>query len=107
MILLALVIAALLGGGTTNVIIALSVAMLPVYSRLMCGQVLTIKENDYVLAERAMGAHHTRIMLHHVTPNCFPPLIVAMTMQLGGIILAEAGAQLPGYRHRGSYGSLG
>jgi len=96
MILLALVIAALLGGGTTNVIIALSVAMLPVYSRLMCGQVLSVKENDYILAERAIGSSNTRIMLRHVTPNCFPPLIVAMTMQLGGIILAEAGLSFLG-----------
>ena len=96
MILLALVIAALMGGGTTNVIIALSVAMTPVYSRLMCGQVLTVKENDYVLAEHSIGAPNVRIMLRHVTPNCFPPLIVAMTMQLGGIILAEAGLSFLG-----------
>jgi len=96
MILLALVIAALLGGGTKNVIIALSVAMLPGYARLMCGQVLSVKENDYVLAGHAIGARNMRIMLRHVTPNCFPPLIVAMTMQLGGVILAEAGLSFLG-----------
>ena len=48
MILLALVIAALLGSGIRNVIIALSVAMMPGYARVMCGQVLSVKENDYV-----------------------------------------------------------
>ncbi len=96
MILLALVVAALLGGGITNVIIALSVAMVPIYGRLMCGQVLSVKENDYVMAGQAVGASNWRIMLRHVTPNCFPPLIVAMTMQLGGVILAEAGLSFLG-----------
>ncbi len=91
MILLAMVIAALLGGGITNVIVALSVGLLPVYTRLMCGQVLTVKENDYILAERAQGASSWRIMIRHLLPNCFPPLIVLVTMMLGGVILAEAG----------------
>jgi peptide/nickel transport system permease protein len=96
MILLALVIAALLGGGIRNVIVALSVAMMPIYARLMCGQVLTVKENDYVLAGHAIGAGNNRIMFRHVVPNTFPPLIVAMTMQLGGVILAEAGLSFLG-----------
>jgi peptide/nickel transport system permease protein len=96
MILLALVIAALLGGGVKNVIIALSIAMLPVYARLMCGQVLTVKENDYVLAGHAIGASNLRIMFRHVVFNCFPPIIVIMTMQLGGVILAEAGLSFLG-----------
>lgn len=89
--LLALTIAALLGGGITNVIIALSVGMMPVYGRLMCGQVLGVKENDYVMAERSLGGSNLRIMFRHVLPNCFPPLIVAMTMQFGAVVLAEAG----------------
>jgi peptide/nickel transport system permease protein len=89
--LLALIIAALLGGGLRNVVIALSVGMLPVYGRLMCGQVLGVKENDYVLAGRALGGSNLRIMFRHVLPNCFPPLIVAITMQFGSVVLAEAG----------------
>jgi ABC-type dipeptide/oligopeptide/nickel transport system permease subunit len=52
MILLAMVIAALLGGGMKNVIIALSVALMPSYARLMCGQVLSVKESDYILSAR-------------------------------------------------------
>jgi peptide/nickel transport system permease protein/oligopeptide transport system permease protein len=91
MILLAMVVASLLGGGVKNVIIALSVAMTPGYARLMCGQVLSIKENDYVLAGRSMGARNIRIMLRHVVPNCLSPLIVMVTMMLGTVILAEAG----------------
>jgi peptide/nickel transport system permease protein len=96
MILLALVIAALLGGGMKNVMIALGVAMLPGYARLMCGQVLSVKENDYVLAANSQGAGSLRIMLSHVLPNCFPPLIVLMTMQIGSAILAEAGLSFLG-----------
>jgi peptide/nickel transport system permease protein len=96
MILLALLIAALLGGGMKNVMIALGVAMLPGYARLMCGQVLAVKENDYVLAAHSEGAGNLRIMLGHVLPNCFPPLIVLMTMQIGAAILAEAGLSFLG-----------
>ncbi len=91
MIMLAMVIAALLGSGMKNVIIALTVGLIPIYARLMCGQVLTVKENDYVMAGRSIGASSLRIMLKHILINCFPPLIVAMTMMLGGVILAEAG----------------
>jgi peptide/nickel transport system permease protein len=91
MILLALLIAGLLGSGLSNVMIALGVAMIPVYARLMCGQVLSIRENDYVLAARSMGSDNWRLMFRHVMPNSFPPLIVLVTMQIGSAVLAEAG----------------
>jgi peptide/nickel transport system permease protein len=96
MILLALTVAALLGNGMRNVIIALSVAMMPGYARLMCGQVLSIKENDYVTAGRSIGARNIRIMFRHIVPNCLPPLIVLITMMLGSVILAEAGLSFLG-----------
>lgn len=96
MILLALVVAALLGSGIKNVIIALSIAMMPGYARVMCGQVLSIKENDYVMAGRSLGASNVRIMLRHVVPNCLAPLIVMITMMLGGVVLAEAGLSFLG-----------
>jgi len=96
MILLALVIASMLGGGIRNVIIALTVGLVPVSTRLMCGQVITAKENDYIMAERSMGASHGRIMFRHLLPNCFPPLIVMVTMVLGEVILAEAGLSFLG-----------
>ncbi|MHB8104436.1 MAG: ABC transporter permease [Dehalococcoidales bacterium] len=91
MILLALVIAALLGGGMKNVIVSLSIALMPGYARLMCGQVLSAKQNDYILAERSMGASNLRMVLRHVVPNCIAPIIVQITMMLGATILAEAG----------------
>jgi ABC-type dipeptide/oligopeptide/nickel transport system permease subunit len=96
MILLALLIATLLGGGMRNVMIALGVAMMPGYARLMCGQTLSVKENEYVLAERAAGASSIRIMLRHILPNCLPPIIVLATMQIGAAILAEAGLSFLG-----------
>ncbi|MFH1646128.1 MAG: ABC transporter permease [Chloroflexota bacterium] len=96
MILLALVVAAVLGGGIHNVIIALSIATIPGYARVTCGLTLSIRENDYVLSQRAMGASNLRTMLRHILPNAFPPLIVLMTMQLGNLILAEAGLSFLG-----------
>ena len=96
MILLALTIAALLGSGLKNIIIALGISMVPPYARLMCAQALYIKENDYVLAARAIGDSPIRVMLQHVAPNCFPPLIVTMSLMIGGAILAEAGLSFLG-----------
>jgi peptide/nickel transport system permease protein len=90
MMLLAMAIAALLGGGMKNVIIALSVSLVPIYSRVMCAQVMSVKENDYIMAGKSLGLSNTRIMLRHVLVNCFPPFIVIMTMMLGATILAEA-----------------
>lgn len=90
MILLALVIAAVLGGGLQNVIIALSVATVPGYARVMHGLTLSVRENDYILAELAMGASKSRTMIRHVLPNALPPMIVLVTMQLGMLILSEA-----------------
>jgi peptide/nickel transport system permease protein len=91
MILLAVLISALLGGGLRNVMLALGVAMIPGYARLMCSLVLSVKEADYILAGRSMGCNNLRLMLLHVVPNCFPPLIVMITMQIGLAILSEAG----------------
>jgi peptide/nickel transport system permease protein len=96
MIILALMVSSLLGGGIKNVIIALSVAMMPGYARLICGQALHLKENDYILAERSFGASNSRIMFLHIIPNCFSPLIVMVTMMLGSVILAEAGLSFLG-----------
>jgi peptide/nickel transport system permease protein len=96
MILLAMVIAALLGGGMKNVIIALTVGLVPIYTRLMCAQVLSVRESDYILAGKSIGASNLRIITRHVIFNCFPPLIVMMTMMLGATILAEAGLSFLG-----------
>jgi peptide/nickel transport system permease protein len=95
-ILLAMTIAALLGGGLVNVMLAIGVGMMPQYARIMCGQALSVKENDYVLAGRSIGGSNWRLMFRHVLPNCFPPMIVLMTMMIGMTILAEAGLSFLG-----------
>jgi ABC-type dipeptide/oligopeptide/nickel transport system permease subunit len=95
-LLSAMVIAAVLGGGLLNLIIALAFSEIPVQARLMSAQVLTVKQNDYILASRARGASNLLIMLRHIVPNAYPPLLVAMTVDLGMLILAEAGLSFLG-----------
>jgi peptide/nickel transport system permease protein len=87
---LSLAIAALLGGGLRNVMISVGISLVPTYCRLMCGQVLSIKESDYVTAAVVSGASDARIMLRHLLPNSFPPLLVLITLNMGIAILAEA-----------------
>ena len=95
-VILSLTIATLLGGGLWGVIIAIAVGLMSMYARLMWGQVMSAKQSDYVLAERAQGASQLRIMLRHILPNCFPVLIVTVTIQLGGTIIMEAGLSFLG-----------
>jgi peptide/nickel transport system permease protein len=95
-LILTLTIAALLGGGMRMVIIALGIGMMPGYARIMCAQAISIRENDYVLASRSLGATNRRIMFRHILPNAFPPMIVMMTMMIGMTILAEAGLSFLG-----------
>jgi peptide/nickel transport system permease protein len=96
MLIFALVLASMLGSGLKNVILALGVGMVSGYARLMCGQALSVKQNEYITAARSMGASSIRIMLVHILTNCFPPLIVMITMMMGTCILAEAGLSFLG-----------
>jgi peptide/nickel transport system permease protein len=94
--LLALTIAALLGGGMVMVIIALGVSGIPIYARVMCSMAMSIRENDYVLASRSLGASNSRIMFSHILKNAIPPVIVIMTINIGMTIMAEAGLSFLG-----------
>jgi ABC-type dipeptide/oligopeptide/nickel transport system permease subunit len=96
MLINALVIAAVLGGGVRNVIIALGIGMAAGQCRMMCAQVLTVKQNDYILAGRTIGVSHLRMMLRHIFPNAFQPLLVMITIGLGMTILSEAGLSFLG-----------
>lgn len=89
-LVLALSLGAALGGGLFNVVIALGVALIPTYARLMRGQVLTVRGMDYVIAGELSGASNLRNILVHVLPNCIAPIIVLVTLNLGVAILAEA-----------------
>ncbi len=96
MLLVALIMASLLGGGVKNVILALGVGMLSVHARMMCAQALSVKQNDYILAARAMGMGDLRMMFLEIVPNAFPALVVVITVGLGAVILAEAGLSFLG-----------
>jgi peptide/nickel transport system permease protein len=96
MLLVALIMASLLGGGVKNVILALGVGMLPVHARMMCAQALSVKQNDYILAATSMGIGSIRMMVRHFFPNAFPALMVVITVGLGAVILAEAGLSFLG-----------
>ncbi len=96
MLLVALIMASLLGGGAKNVILALGVGMLSVHARMMCAQALSVKQNDYILAARAMGMGDMRMMIQEIVPNAFPALVVVATVGLGAVILAEAGLSFLG-----------
>ena len=99
-IILGLAIMALLGSSLTNVIIALVVILVPTSMRTVRSQALAVKEMDYVLAARAVGAGDFRIIFLHVAPNILALFMVLITIQLGFAILVEAslsflGAGLP------------
>jgi peptide/nickel transport system permease protein len=96
MLLLALLIASLLGAGMLNIIIALGIGMLSAPCRMMCAVVLSVKQNDYVMSAQAMGMSSLRLMLQEILPNAFPPLLVLITIGLGAVILAEAGLSFLG-----------
>ncbi len=89
--LLALTLIAVLGVGVTNVVVAVGLATAPVYVRLVRGVALSIKEQVYIEAARAIGVPESRILLRHVLPNCLAPVIVQSTLQLGAAILTAAG----------------
>ena len=89
-LLFALVLAALLGTGIKNVMLAVGFSLMPVFSRLVCGLTLSVRENEYILAVRAAGAGSVRVMFRHVLPNCLSSLIVQVTLTIGGAILMEA-----------------
>jgi peptide/nickel transport system permease protein len=89
-LLLALFITAVLGPSLANVIFALSFTGWTGYARLARGQVLTLREREYVQAARALGAGPSRILFRHVLPNAAGPLLVQATFALPGAILAEA-----------------
>jgi peptide/nickel transport system permease protein len=90
-LLLALIIVAALGPSLTNSMIAIGIVYTPQYARLIRGQVLAVRAADYVRAARAIGTSRPRIMLRHVLPNSFSPVIVMATLQAGSVVVETAG----------------
>ena len=101
-IVLALALAAALGPSLTNGMLALAAIWWPTYARLVRGQVLSVKQNAYVEAARALGIPVHGILLRHVLRNCMAPVIVQLSLDMGNVLVAAAGlsfiglgAQLP------------
>jgi peptide/nickel transport system permease protein len=89
-IILAIAIVAVRGPGLNNVMIALVFVYWTTYARVTRGVTLVLREEDYVLAARSMGASSLRIMFRHILPNAISPILVIASLGLGNAILAEA-----------------
>ena len=86
--LLCVTLAAILGPSLRNAIIALGISTIPIYARITRATVLTVREKEYVEAARAVNARVPRLIMRHIIPNCMAPIIVEITMGMGGAILA-------------------
>jgi peptide/nickel transport system permease protein len=95
-LLIALAISAMLGGGLFNIMLALGIALEPSFCRLMCAQVLSIKQREFITSETVIGASNLRIIAMHVVPNSLPPIIVQISLWMGWAILTEAGLSFLG-----------
>jgi peptide/nickel transport system permease protein len=96
-LILAMAIAGALGPSLQNALIAVAVVTWPVYARLVRGQVLTLREREFVQAARAVGATDSVIIRRHLLPNTLSPLLVQASFDMGGIILAVAGLSFIGF----------
>lgn len=94
--LLAIAIVASLGSSVNNLIIAMSVSGIPGFARIVRSSVLTVKDNEYIEAARAIGATDRTIIFGHVLPNGMAPLIVQATLRVASVILSTAGLSFLG-----------
>lgn len=94
--LLAIAIIAALGPGMVNVIIAVGIHAIPSFARVVRGATLSVREQDYVLAARALGSPDGRLMWRHVLPNVAAPLLVQTSLQLATSILTASGLSFLG-----------
>jgi ABC-type dipeptide/oligopeptide/nickel transport system permease subunit len=89
-VLLALVVVAILGQGSTNVMVAVGVSLIPTFVRLIRGNVLVVREQAYVEAARALGSKPSRVTLCHILPNIVAPVIVLATIAIAWSIIIGA-----------------
>ena len=87
-ILLAMLIIAMLGVNTFNAMLAISIWSIPSFARMVRGKVLQIKEEDYIMATRSLGAKDSRIIFVHILKNCLPVIIVIATMRMATSIIS-------------------
>lgn len=95
-VVLALALVAIFGRSVPMLILVLGISNVPSFARMMRGQVLTVRDLDYVSASRIRGNSDFTTMVKHILPNCLSPMIIVMTQSIGGTILAEAGLSFLG-----------
>jgi peptide/nickel transport system permease protein len=96
-ILLAMTINAIVGLGLRNIILSLSAAGWVVYARVVRGEVLSVKQRDYVQAAAALGMSRTRLLFRHVLPNVAPSIVIVASLQFSSFIVAEAAISFLGF----------
>jgi len=96
-ILLAILIVAILGPGLHNVFIALALTGWPSMARVVRSQTLALREREFVEAARAIGLSHFRILWRHILPNLLPTIVVAVTVDSAGVVLAESALSFFGF----------
>ena len=89
-LLVAICIIAIIGPGLENVILAVGIFSVPLFARVTRGQILSLKEQEFIVAARMMGAQDGRIMLNHLLPNAVAPLLVLCTLRIATAILTAA-----------------
>jgi peptide/nickel transport system permease protein len=95
-ILLAIAISVALGPSFFNVILAISIATIPGKARVVRSQVISVRNRPFIDAARSIGTSHFEIMVRHILPNCFSPLLVMMTLGVGSSILVGTGLSFLG-----------
>jgi peptide/nickel transport system permease protein len=96
-LILAMAVAGALGPSLTNAMFAIAFVTWPVYARLIRGQVLSLRQREFVEAARSIGASTPRILLRHLLPNTLAPLLVQASFDMGGAILSAAGLSFIGF----------
>jgi peptide/nickel transport system permease protein len=89
-LLLAIAIVAIIGPGLRNIVIALVVTGWVIYARLVRGEALSLREREFVLSARGLGASRLSVMVRHILPNLLAPIMVVATLELGVVIVTEA-----------------
>lgn len=89
-VLLSILLMTILGSGVFNVILAIGISNVPIFARIVRGQVLVVKNEEYCNAVKILGASHTRLLFSHILPNSISPIIVQATLNVAGSIISEA-----------------
>lgn len=90
-LILAVCLAAIFGGSVFSVSLIIGISAVPTYVRVIYGQVLSLREYDYITAAKLIGQNNTKILFKHLLPNCFPTIIVMFTMGVGTAVMIESG----------------